>query len=528
MVGVLVLGWIQIAKAQTASPPVLKINEIYYDHKGKDEGHEWVELQNVGQDLITIDTSSESNWRIYDRQPHLIKYDQNSVSVAPGSYLIIADHPEIFLTDYTQVNTPVLKSAIQLTNTGGTIKISNDTGKTYFEEVSYSSSQGGNGNGRSLEKDDQGWYESQVIGGSPGDQNSSRTATSVNADDQAVTVNQPSTIQPISIKQVKELPEGETTSVIGSVTAPPNSLSAKTFYIQDDSGGIQVYAAQALDMTLGDRLKVVGKRSHYNAEKRITAQKDGLELLGEKSDPRPHNVGIQSINSELVGLLITVAGQININKGNLELSDENGSTLTIVIRESTGIKRPSWHDGDWVEVRGILSLYKDQLRILPRFQEDISWRAQEDADQSVTISTQPKTETSSQLSPTTDREDNTPDQPPPAEKKASAPATSRKTNGSSRENKSHNKTDPETVKEQIKGLLVVNDPPPPENIDKRPVDPSPNQPKLPKWRDFSIIYGIVIGCLMLSIWQKRFIIQKMPTRLFSWAKNWPKKFNRER
>ncbi|MDO8557924.1 MAG: lamin tail domain-containing protein [bacterium] len=156
--------------AQGAS--ALVINEVMYDLPGSDSGHEWVELYNEGADAITIATGT-NGWLFYDGANHLFgTLAQGSLTIPSGAFTILSASTASFLADHTGFSGSLVYSAFSLGNTSDTLRLI-DAEDAILSEVSYMSSLGGNGNGKTLERKSDGtWQESSVDGGTPGAANS--------------------------------------------------------------------------------------------------------------------------------------------------------------------------------------------------------------------------------------------------------------------------------------------------------------------------------------------------------------------
>ena len=122
---------------RTVSAQVV-IDEIMYDVSGADSGREWIEIENVGSAAVAV---SASAWKFFEGGTnHELKLFQGSASIAGFSGTIF-------------------DSAFSLSNSGETlaIKISSTT---VADQVTYSSSSGGSGDGKSLQKIGSDWKTS--------------------------------------------------------------------------------------------------------------------------------------------------------------------------------------------------------------------------------------------------------------------------------------------------------------------------------------------------------------------------------
>lgn len=155
-----------------------------YNPKGVDKGHEWIELTNLSQQKIDLSRwKIEINNRKHQLNPPPKNGGQGSIIIQPNQYFIITDNAKTFLSDHQNYQGTVIDSSFSLTNKSGEIKIL-DQSEKIIDQIQYSSSWGGNGNGKTLEKinlnqgnDQQNWTESQKSGGSPDQKNPNTLST---------------------------------------------------------------------------------------------------------------------------------------------------------------------------------------------------------------------------------------------------------------------------------------------------------------------------------------------------------------
>lgn len=144
----------------------LQIDEIMYDLPGSDSGREWVEVYQDGTDCVNL-----TQWKFFEANTnHGITFNQGSGQICANEYAVIADNPANFLNDHVGFSGSLFDSSFSLSNTGETIALKNPDGNI-TDTVTYSSATGANGNGRSLERNSSGWFES-FANATPGDVNS--------------------------------------------------------------------------------------------------------------------------------------------------------------------------------------------------------------------------------------------------------------------------------------------------------------------------------------------------------------------
>jgi hypothetical protein len=170
----------QESRTQTAQD--LRINEIMYDLVGSDTDKEWIELQNIGLETVTIQTGlGETGLRILDgtsRRVISVNFVGDGL-IDPLEYVIVAQDIEAFLENHPDYTGDIFEaSALSLANAGDDIGLTIGSSGQPWDSVSYLSVWGGSGNTKSLEKidvvlenTDDNWSDSYEIGGSPGSVN---------------------------------------------------------------------------------------------------------------------------------------------------------------------------------------------------------------------------------------------------------------------------------------------------------------------------------------------------------------------
>ncbi|MBI4119147.1 MAG: lamin tail domain-containing protein [Parcubacteria group bacterium] len=160
--------------------------EIMYDLVGADTDHEWVEIYNNGSEPVTIiEGSGNDSWRFNESSSnHILTLIQGSLTFAPGGVAVLAGNSAVFLADHPGFTGALIDTVMSFNNTSDTLKLSADKGTTFFGEVVYQNTWGGNGDGKSLEKinlsgdnESTNWRASVADGGTPGSVTISSTTT---------------------------------------------------------------------------------------------------------------------------------------------------------------------------------------------------------------------------------------------------------------------------------------------------------------------------------------------------------------
>ncbi len=302
--------------------------------------NEWIELYNTGSQVVNL-----SGWYLDDNPGGSSPYQIPAGSqILPGQYLVF------YKTE----------TKIALNDTGDQARLLWPNLEQAVACPTYSSAA----KGQSWARNFAGSWEWTT----------SPTAGAKNI------ITQPETVStdPIStnIAEARNLAKGSLVSVEGTVTAPPGLFSKYYFYIQDDTGGIQIYFSKAIfpALKVGDRVRVVGETSEYSGEKRIKVKDPaGIIIIGTADPPAPKKIKTgETKNYE--GQLVQVSGRIVETSGSTFYIDDGSGKIRIYVSSKTGIKKPKMKKGDWVQIVGIVSRTKLGLRIMPRFQSDIVHR----------------------------------------------------------------------------------------------------------------------------------------------------------
>ncbi len=140
----------------------LSINEIMYNPEGADADREWIEIYNSGSQSVDL-----SQYFFYENETfHKIAKG----NIAAGSYVLLAKKPEILSQEISGVE--ILKSSFSLSNKGETLSLANKE-KEIFDTVSYSPTDGANGDGESLQKTGGPWVHAEPTPGRKNKESSS-------------------------------------------------------------------------------------------------------------------------------------------------------------------------------------------------------------------------------------------------------------------------------------------------------------------------------------------------------------------
>jgi len=336
-----------------------------------DQG-EFIEIYNKG--TATVDLSS---WQLDDEEggssPHTIA---DNTAIKAGEYLV-------FYRGDTKLS---------INNSGDSVRILHPDGEV-SDSVAY---EGKAEDGQAYARDEQGEW-AWTISSTPGkaneidqpedetkDEDESSTSTDSTESDTPSKDSTPTQktdedeesaeAKTLTIKQAKAQAKNTEMVVAGVVTVPPKILSDTYLYIQDKTGGIQIYFSKKdfPDLKLGDQVKVQGKISEKSGEKKIniSEQKD-VSVTGSGDPPQPAFLSTGGVKEQFTGQLVKVTGQLVKSSGTTFYINDGSGEVKISLQKSAGLKKPEWKKEDWVTITGVVGKTSSGLRVLPRYQEDL-------------------------------------------------------------------------------------------------------------------------------------------------------------
>lgn len=344
---------------------LIVINEIYPNPQTGEE--EFIEFRNLDKQPIDL-----SGLVITDTSKKKFKIASSTI-LSAGGYAVFFRS----------------QSKIVLNNSGlETISLSYPDG-TIIDQISYNGSR----KGKSFSRKDSGeWQWSDTP--TPGQENSFATlaenlptinlyVASNSNNNKTKTkkvvskVNKKSSfpISPIevSLYKVRQLENGSQVKVVGIVSVPPGILGSQIFYLA--GSGIQIYSHNKTfpNLTIGDKIEVIGELSESAGEKRIKISKiEAIKILGHEQPPTPHLISATEVGEDYEGSLVTVEGEVLERKGrNLYLDDGSGNEVNVYLKSNIVLEDLNIKDGDRVKITGIISQNNTGYRLLPRSLQDI-------------------------------------------------------------------------------------------------------------------------------------------------------------
>lgn len=332
------IGTVNLTKDLDPPPPPdyskakVFLSEVLPDPVGDDATGEFIELVNRGDSLVDIGL-----WKLKDLGGTEYILPAGTV-INPGEYLSI----------------PRAESKITLNNDGDTVTLIDPNGEGRDQAI-YTDAPEGSSWSFDLEKLEWSWS------GTP-------TPGATNAWPPP-----PPPPPKVTIAEARNLPPDSKVVITGTVTAPTDLLGSHITYIQDATGGMQIYSDD-FSAILGQILEVVGILGSFRGERRLKAT--GATVLGVATPPeasKPDKLPDESLE----GQLVTYSGTVTKLSGTTIWINAPPGLIKVVFRSSIGWKRPSLKVGYVVTVTGVVSQYETEsdplgYRILPRIEGDFS------------------------------------------------------------------------------------------------------------------------------------------------------------
>lgn len=166
--------------------------------------------------------------------------------------------------------------------------------------------------------------------------------------------------------------EGQEVTIVGLLSVLKGTYNGGTHYIQDTTGGISFYDTSSPNgMNYGTKLEVTGIVSTYSGE--IILYDPTIIVQGYGPEPVPQEKTPEEIlyNSEMVGCLVSVIGEVTEKSTNRFFIAAGDSTLQIYIDNETGINTNNVDIGDSYEIVGPCCMFGGEILLKPRMQNDL-------------------------------------------------------------------------------------------------------------------------------------------------------------
>ncbi len=342
----------------------LRFVTLYPNTTGSDEEEEYITIENTGTEAIDL-----LGWSIEDGSTKRFTFE-DSTGLAAGATMQVV-RPQTKLT---------------LNNGGDTLELIAPDGDV-IDLLTY----GNSAKGETYDLIDGIWSWSGTTPVAESTATESAVAESTTTSTPAVTTqtNTSNTTnatyasatastrvaQSLTIAQAKEKTDGQRVMVKGVVISSPGVFGNQIFYIQDDTGGIQIYlySGDFPELALGDVVQITGELSTSRGERRVKlASAAGVVLASATFSSQPIELAVSDVDEALVGILMMTQGVIQSIDTNKLILEKEGATLTVYLKQNPVIDAQQFQRGDKIEVTGVLTTYDGELRLRPRGVSDIT------------------------------------------------------------------------------------------------------------------------------------------------------------
>lgn len=312
----------------------IRLSEIMPNPEGDDEELEWIEIENVSDELLELD-----GLKLKDKTSENVLPTK---TVAAGAFVVF-QKPEFSLT---------------LNNSEESLELIDATGAV-IDIVSYADSE----EGISYSRVGTGWKWASA---SRGVKNKSDIVVELSTETKDAGSDKSSS--------AKKETSGNMTAT-GVVLVRPNVFGKTIIYISGEEGNHQIYFQKGdwPELRDGDVVEIRGQTSTAGDVPRIKIQSPSqIVSQSEASILEPDERTIEELSEDDIGRLFRVSGEMLESSGSaLTIGDETGELE--VYFKSSEVKKPTFQQGKSVRVTGILVTSSKGIRLLPRYPDDVEF-----------------------------------------------------------------------------------------------------------------------------------------------------------
>jgi uncharacterized protein YdeI (BOF family) len=185
----------------------------------------------------------------------------------------------------------------------------------------------------------------------------------------------------VSIAGARALADDVRVTLEGQVTVLPNIFDDHEIYIQDATGGMQVYlrSAEWPPLTEGQWVRVNGRMDTRYGERQIRLTRiDDIKTMQPAALPTPKIIRTGDVGETTEGWLVHLIAPASGFRGrSVVLLDDGSGAAALVFRQATGLRRPFVEIGKLWSVVGVVSQDDDEAPydsgygVLPRGATDV-------------------------------------------------------------------------------------------------------------------------------------------------------------
>ncbi len=186
----------------------------------------------------------------------------------------------------------------------------------------------------------------------------------------------------VRINVAKPNPLGTTVTIAGVVTAQPGRFRNDNLYMQDPTGGIQVFGvAASLGLVEGDTIEVTGELGAFNDQLQITAPRIGANIRRGGTLPDPVELTTAQAASATTPLSTNVGRLVRVRRvtvgtfasGNAPIDDGSGAAIVRLDgNANANIGTGAFTAGRCYDITGILGFFRGATLLQPRRLQDVT------------------------------------------------------------------------------------------------------------------------------------------------------------
>lgn len=166
---------------------------------------------------------------------------------------------------------------------------------------------------------------------------------------------------------IPSYPKRGANSITAAVIAPPGIFGSQIMYV--DGLQLYMYSHDWPELQIGDKIYAFGTPDIHDSEPRLKIKnKSTIKIISHSAAPEPATV--DGLSEDDLGRLIIIEGEVAQAANTKIIINANGEEIPVY--DKTKQKLFSHlKENDQAQITGIVSRYKDELRLLPRGEDDI-------------------------------------------------------------------------------------------------------------------------------------------------------------
>ncbi|MBU1119540.1 lamin tail domain-containing protein [Patescibacteria group bacterium] len=338
------------------------ITELVPNPKGVDADNEWIELYNAGDKDVSL-----GKWQIDDEEGGSKPY------TIPDETVIKAKTYVVFTSNITKLQLKNTVDSARLIAPDGTVISGVRYNDKILDDVSFARDDSGKWHWTTTPtKGTKNTFTAVSSNKKTSTKSTKKSTATKTSTSKAKKDKSSATLMTIAEALTKE--KGEFVKLSGTITVAPGMLAKRSFYIQDDTGGMQLYKSKddVPNVAVGDEVEVVGKISVAQGEKRVLiAELSDVTVISKGKELKIDIFKTGEVTDQHLGKIIRVKGVLIKKEGNVLYLDDGSGVLKIVISTGSGLKAKDFVEGIEYEVTGLLRLKDGAIVLSPRMKEDV-------------------------------------------------------------------------------------------------------------------------------------------------------------